>query len=492
MSTYGKKIIGNYGLCQQIIESLVSEGYPDESFYTDFDIEGVEYNLVIIDPDTKNLLAIYEFDITSPVVVTSEGIRRIINKYASLVSNPKIHLYIAHAIEGGDSFSISKILYQTKSSNFPLHVKQKEIVNFDTLRKAVLETKQISNNMKDPVSKLRIKINEIEKLKKSTSWGAEYKLWDESVKKLVKDIFGQTGLDLFEKQQTVIVSDEGYRSELKERKLLLEGMINNIDDYSQATLVVEGGKEDPSLFHAEQPGWIGNIVWYIKFPSRFLSGYIKNSFLRNMLSFFLLVIIFLVISKAYFNMRGIDQFIYQLDTLSYSQKSPEEKYIYDVYFKARIHNYSDKSAYLKELEYVVWKNRVLNNSYLYDFSKNNEIRVLSSASTTISGPIYFGPDEVKDVEWRFTLDLRERQSLHPLFANYDCVGVFCSYLNPIEILTADNRNNVFDKTGSLVSQDLMDQWFLFPNNTSRLNKATAYMRIILELIFSKVKNFVLI
>lgn len=259
-----RKITNDYSLRQQLLEILISKGYPDDSFYTDFNIEGINYDLVILDPETKKLLAIYEFDISGPVVITTANLRRIIGKYALLTSNPKIHLYIAHAFQDKESFSVSKILYQTKNSESPLHVNQLEMVDFYTLKNKVLGDELFSADKNKPVSKLKIKISEINKLKVSTPWGAEYKIWDEAVKKLVSDIFGEKGLDLFQKQQTVIASEEGYQSELDERRLLLDGMINNIDDYSQASFIIEKENLFDSVTTQKEQ--------FIKFKNQILGG----------------------------------------------------------------------------------------------------------------------------------------------------------------------------------------------------------------------------
>jgi len=92
--------------------------------------------------------------------------------------------------------------------------------------------------MDEKLSKLKKQISEIENLKNVTKWGPEYQLWINKTKKLVKEVFGEDGLKLFEQQRTTTTSyiDESfnvrqYIKELGNRKKVLEGLLVEMEEY---------------------------------------------------------------------------------------------------------------------------------------------------------------------------------------------------------------------------------------------------------------------
>lgn len=139
------KICNEYCLQSELINTLISQQYPEESFMVDWKQGDKIYNLAIFDPETKTLLAVFEYLISSPVVISSQGIREKIEKYRSLVSDPKVHLYIVSAVQDGTSFLISKILYQTKYSDHPHFIKVDKLPSFEELKNKVL-TKNMDND----------------------------------------------------------------------------------------------------------------------------------------------------------------------------------------------------------------------------------------------------------------------------------------------------------------------------------------------------------
>lgn len=96
---------------------------------------------------------------------------------------------------------------------------------------------------KKEIEKLKKKIEEIENLKIRPAWGAEYRLWLDLTKKLVKEIFGDRGLNLFNQNNSVVINDEAYVRELNSRKVTLEGLLNNKDEYQpENNDPINGGK----------------------------------------------------------------------------------------------------------------------------------------------------------------------------------------------------------------------------------------------------------
>ena len=143
------KINNEYDLQTRLIDLLISERYPEESFIIDWKQGDNTYSLAISDPKTKAVLAVFELLISSPVIVTTADIREKIEKYRSLISDIKLPLYIVSAIQSQDSFSISKILYQTKNSNTPHFIQVSSLPSFEELKKKVL-----SSNMSNDFSQM--------------------------------------------------------------------------------------------------------------------------------------------------------------------------------------------------------------------------------------------------------------------------------------------------------------------------------------------------
>lgn len=81
------------------------------------------------------------------------------------------------------------------------------------------------------VEKLNTKIEEIGSLKAKSDWGPEYRLWLDSTKRLVNEMFGENGLKLFEQNNSVVVDNGAYIRELDSRKITLEGLLNHEDEY---------------------------------------------------------------------------------------------------------------------------------------------------------------------------------------------------------------------------------------------------------------------
>lgn len=85
--------------------------------------------------------------------------------------------------------------------------------------------------MSDQLTKLTKKIEAIEGLKTVSSWGPEYQLWVDLTERLVEEMFGVKGLKLFQQQSSVVLDEDAYLRELTGRKRILEGLIENQDEY---------------------------------------------------------------------------------------------------------------------------------------------------------------------------------------------------------------------------------------------------------------------
>lgn len=91
--------------------------------------------------------------------------------------------------------------------------------------------------MDEKFTALKTQIYKIDELKKMENWGPEYQMWEDNTERLVRQIFGSRGLNLFKQQKTLTTSyiDEGfnrsqYFKELENRKKILLGLISEVKE----------------------------------------------------------------------------------------------------------------------------------------------------------------------------------------------------------------------------------------------------------------------
>lgn len=131
-TTTSRQIVGAYVMRDEIIRILLSKGYPEESLHSAWKQGQEEYDLVVIDPATEEILVVFLFELydPNPIVVSSKTIREVIRKFATLVIGSKTQLYYITAMNGQFSFSITKILSQTKNSDLPIFVNTKDLPEY--------------------------------------------------------------------------------------------------------------------------------------------------------------------------------------------------------------------------------------------------------------------------------------------------------------------------------------------------------------------------
>lgn len=91
--------------------------------------------------------------------------------------------------------------------------------------------------MDEKLLKLHSQVSKIEALKNTEEWGVEFQLWETTTKKLVGELFGEEGLNLFEQQRTTTTSyiDDNfnraqYRKELDNKKLVITTLLADIKE----------------------------------------------------------------------------------------------------------------------------------------------------------------------------------------------------------------------------------------------------------------------
>ncbi len=132
-------ISSEYTLQRLLLDSLLDKIYPEESFCLDWKSDEEIFKLAILDPETKKLLSVFEYYVSSPVVVTTKSLREILEKYKKLSIDPRVPLYIVNATQGSSGFAVHRILYSTKDSNSPHYVKVKELLSFSILKNNIIE-----------------------------------------------------------------------------------------------------------------------------------------------------------------------------------------------------------------------------------------------------------------------------------------------------------------------------------------------------------------
>ncbi|PIR03955.1 MAG: hypothetical protein COV59_02110 [Candidatus Magasanikbacteria bacterium CG11_big_fil_rev_8_21_14_0_20_39_34] len=137
-----KKFTSEYSLRHELIKILLERGYPEESLNLEWRKGTVIYDLAIVDPKSGELIAIFEFKLEHKFIFTTERLRKKLSKFATLDITTPVPLYIVSATDGGEEFSISKVLYQSKDLSVPEFVQVKELPDFETLKSKVIAGKK--------------------------------------------------------------------------------------------------------------------------------------------------------------------------------------------------------------------------------------------------------------------------------------------------------------------------------------------------------------
>jgi hypothetical protein len=135
-------ITNEYTLQSKIVEILLSKGYPELSINPEWRQAELHYDLAIVDPNTAELLAVFEFKIESPVVSTSTKLREKIEKYFAIKIKAGVQLFIVTGIQGVSNFRIDRILNSTKETDRPHFIEVKDLPDYSSLRNLVLVEKK--------------------------------------------------------------------------------------------------------------------------------------------------------------------------------------------------------------------------------------------------------------------------------------------------------------------------------------------------------------
>ena len=100
----------------------------------------------------------------------------------------------------------------------------------------------------------------------------------------------------------------------------------------------------------------------------------------------------------------------------------------------------------------------------------------------------FEPNESKHLSISFKIPIENEEMLKQTFPQ-KCTGVFCYFDSNLELNFKDVRGNVFDEKGNLISEELVDAVWVYPNNKSFLEKLIAKSDILIEIFQWKISQW---
>lgn len=150
--------------------------------------------------------------------------------------------------------------------------------------------------------------------------------------------------------------------------------------------------------------------------------------------------------------------------------------------------FNDKRA-LERINYDFWKDKNIGTTYgggymmgdIYDLGS-------TEGKKKIKLPILFEPNESKHIEIYFTVNAQNEEELKKEFQHI-CEGVFCRYESNIELSFQDSRGNLFDEGGKIISENVMNSWWVFPNNRTKPRKVVAYLDIFKDMVVWKIQRW---
>lgn len=154
-----------------------------------------------------------------------------------------------------------------------------------------------------------------------------------------------------------------------------------------------------------------------------------------------------------------------------------------------LRNTFNEKRTLERVDYVFWKDKNLGSTYgggyvmgkIYDLGKEND-------REEIKLPILFDGNESKKIAFLFTVDIQDEEDMKNKFF-YICTGVFCHWETDLELSFKDTRDNMFNENGKLLSQEVEDSWWLFPNNKEFEEKIFAKLDIFKDIVVWKIVRY---
>lgn len=244
------------------------------------------------------------------------------------------------------------------------------------------------------------------------------------------------------------------------------------------------------LFSHEAPSWIKHIIWGSKLFSRYLSFLKRKRIPFPKLIFVLSLIIVLgVLFKSYllvFTDNGYFQ--YSFISSGYKARNLSIPTVIDVGFEGEVKNISSQPRYLQTFHYSMWRNEFLGRTWNYEYGVGTVYEINGNQRSTTTLPILFQPNESKKLAWVLDTNISD-QEIYDVYAEKTGEGVFTWAKNSPSISIEDSRGNIFDDKGSLLSQGVVDEWWVLSNNRTTGQKIKAYTMLTAKIVWWKIQRF---
>lgn len=109
-------------IMELLLKELIKNGYPPESLSTYSKKDGYTYDLAIFDPQSNEIIAIFELKLQNPLMSSSTGLRNSIKKYLAFAKNTNIPFFLVNFKKDKLTFSqfISKDQQKEKGTFVPI------------------------------------------------------------------------------------------------------------------------------------------------------------------------------------------------------------------------------------------------------------------------------------------------------------------------------------------------------------------------------------
>lgn len=336
---------------------------------------------------------------------------------------------------------------------------------------------------------LRRLLLEIPALEKKTPYGAEYELWKAGVENCIRSQFGDEALKLFKRQASVVIPDtdeeflQDYLRELENKGTIIKGLIKNPRLYASSKKIGQDQKPTPdqtSLLNPEMPP----LLRYLDWGRRVL-------FAKPVMSILLLLILLLVALYLRPFLFPPQHFTFTPQGQAFVQKSLQASTTIQFVFDVDVKNISSESRYLKDFIHVVWTDRDLGSvlEYTYSTSFGEVYEVVGNKTTPVNLPLEFKANETRRLEWRSERDFSGDTELLETLGHKICEGPFCWSDAKLELLIADSRGNLYDQKGKLFSQEVIDQWWVYPQQGNWYENLNELVSLIFNIVSWKVQDF---
>lgn len=138
------KFNSEYQITNKLVSLLRSKGYDASTLRMEWMENGATFDMAIVDPQTTELLALFEIKLRSRMIVSSKDIRESLAKYANIATKLEVPLYLISATEGNETYSINLVTPESRNDNFPviIDISPDDLPTFSDLKKRIVTDKR--------------------------------------------------------------------------------------------------------------------------------------------------------------------------------------------------------------------------------------------------------------------------------------------------------------------------------------------------------------